>query len=130
MKPRSAIGGTLFFIPILIINLGHGVAGCVAATAVFAHMEGLPYSKEILGNGAIGGLVITAIYYIWINLAVLASRMRNSMERSRGVLQKRLDGPVSVSLQFWLTCARTLLTALTLIPRLHLQSTNLQMLPF
>jgi hypothetical protein len=54
----------LFFIPILIINLGHGVAGCVAATAVFAHMEGLPYSKEILGNGAIGGLVITAIYYI------------------------------------------------------------------
>ena len=53
MKPRSFIFGTLFSIPILIINLGHGVAGCVAATAVFAHMEGLPYLSQKAGGRVI-----------------------------------------------------------------------------
>lgn len=62
------------------VILGYGVAGGVAAAATFAHMEGLPYSGEILENGAIGGLVFSAIYHIQIIVAaVLGSHVKTNL---------------------------------------------------
>jgi len=105
--------------------LGFGVAGGVAATATFAHMEGLPYSRELLGNGALGALVLTAIFHVQYALAAFSSYII-----LRHYWRKRYCGlkwatPYSLlllPLQVGLSFARTLFTALILISRFHTRS--------
>jgi hypothetical protein len=89
-------------------------------------MEELPYSGKILGNGALGGLVITAIFLVQFTIAILAYRL---IYRSRA-MSTGLIYSLVILLQLGLTFARTLLTALTLVSRYHVESTVLTQRPF
>jgi hypothetical protein len=109
--------------------LGYGVAASVAATAVFTHMEGLPHNSKIFGNGAIVGLVFSSIFHVQMALLLLPALLKRSkiIETQRRLSRKVLFGLIMSLLQFGLSFARSLLTALTLISRFKLQS-NLLML--
>jgi hypothetical protein len=105
--------------------LAFSVAGGVAATATFAHMEGLPYSKELLGNGAIGALVLTAIFHVQYALAAFSSYSILRVYWRRRYRGLKWATPYSLHLlplHVGLSFARTLFTALILISRFHTRS--------
>jgi hypothetical protein len=101
-----------------MLTLGYGVAGGVAAAAVFAHMERLPYSREILGSGAIGGLVISATLHVQIlNAAIIRYLSKSQVTNGLSVIIVHL-----LIFQLGLSFSRTLITALALVSRFHVQS--------
>jgi len=107
--------------------LGISVAGGVAATATFAHMEGLPYSRELLGNGALGALVLTAIFHVQSVLAAFIFYRRIPLDWRRRCCGIKLPTRfvlllLVLPLQVGLSSARTLFTALILISRFHTRS--------
>jgi hypothetical protein len=131
--PQLKLVSALLHVLTYTIILGYGVAGGTAAAATFANMQHLPYSREILGNGAIGGLVITATFHVQVLVAVLISYVSGFQNGGRGgrcVLGRRVfrDSKIIgvnlllLVLQFGLSFARTSLTALALISRFHFQS--------
>jgi hypothetical protein len=111
-----------------MLILGCGAAGGVAAATVFAHMQGLPYSREILGNGAIGGLVITAIFHVQVLIAAINKSLGKSQiaislsSRILGFHRRLLVMNVLSVFQLGLSFARTLFTALALVSRFHVRS--------
>lgn len=110
--------------------LGFSVAGGVAATATFAHMEGLPYSRELLGNGAIGALVLTAIFHVQYALIAFSSynRLRRYWrKRSCGLKWAAQFLWFILPLQFGLSFGRTGLTAWILMSRFHNRSKPLNL---
>jgi hypothetical protein len=130
-RQMVSVGIVFAFILGYLRMLAFSVAGGVAATATFARMEGLPYSRELLGNGAIGVLVLTAIFHVQYGLVAFSSynRLRRYWRRRSGGLKWATQhfGLLILPLQFGLSFARTLLTALILMSRFHNRSKPLNL---